>query len=115
MDRHEIYSDITVLSLEQALALPYGTYRLAQEGMRIIRIESPLRGDPNRYVGNETFEERGMNSYFLPVNAGKESITLNPQGGGRETYPVRPHSYPQCGYLRLQPNPPELCKIGHRL
>jgi formyl-CoA transferase len=77
MDRHEIYSDITVLSLEQALALPYGTYRLAQEGMRIIRIESPLGGDPDRYVGNEAFEERGMNFYFLPVNAGKESITLN--------------------------------------
>ena len=77
MDRQQIYSDITVLSLEQALALPYGTYRLVQEGMRVIRIESPLRGDPNRYVGDEAFEERGMNSYFLPVNAGKESITLN--------------------------------------
>jgi formyl-CoA transferase len=77
MDKQQIYSDITVLSLEQALALPYGTYRLVQEGMRVIRIESPLRGDPNRYVGDEAFEERGMNSYFLPVNAGKESITLN--------------------------------------
>lgn len=77
MDRKQVYRDITVLSLEQALALPYGTYRLVQEGMRVIRIESPLRGDPNRYVGDEALGESGMNSYFLPVNAGKESITLN--------------------------------------
>ena len=77
MDRHEIYRDITVLSLEQALALPYGTYRLVQEGMRVIRIEPPRNGDPNRYVGDEVLGERGMNCYFLPINAGKEAITLN--------------------------------------
>jgi len=35
MDREQIYREITVLSLEQALALPYGTYRLVQEGMRV--------------------------------------------------------------------------------
>ena len=77
MDREQIYREITVLSLEQALALPYGTYRLVQEGMRVIRIEAPPRGDPNRYVGIEAVGEGGMNSYFLSVNAGKESITLN--------------------------------------
>ena len=77
MDRQQIYRDITVLSLEQALALPYGTYRLVQEGMRVIRIEPPPIGDPNRYVGDEVLGERGMNSYFLPTNAGKESITIN--------------------------------------
>ncbi len=77
MDREQIYREITVLSLEQALALPYGTYRLVQEGMRVIRIEAPPRGDPNRYVGIEALGESGMNSYFLSVNAGKESITLN--------------------------------------
>jgi formyl-CoA transferase len=80
MDRYEIYKNITVLSLEQALALPYGTYRLVQEGMRVIRIEPPPNGDPNRYVGDEFLGECGMNSYFLPINAGKESITLNLKG-----------------------------------
>ena len=41
---------ITVLSLEQAIALPYCTWRLALEGARVIRVE-PLWGDPNRKVG----------------------------------------------------------------
>ena len=81
MDRQQIYRDITVLSLEQALALPYGTDRLVQEGMRVVRIEPPSIGDPNRYVGDKVLGERGMNSYFLPTNAGKESITLNLKEG----------------------------------
>jgi crotonobetainyl-CoA:carnitine CoA-transferase CaiB-like acyl-CoA transferase len=45
--------------------------------MRVIRIEAPPRGDPNRYVGIEALGVGGMNSYFLSVNAGKDSITLN--------------------------------------
>jgi len=69
MDREQIYREITILSLEQALALPYGTYRLVQEGMRVIRIEAPPRGDPNRYVEIEAVGEGGMNSYCLSVNA----------------------------------------------
>ncbi len=31
----------TILSLEQALALPYATQRFVQLGWRVIRIESP--------------------------------------------------------------------------
>jgi formyl-CoA transferase len=70
------FAGMTVLSLEQALAMPYCTYRLALEGARVIRIEAP-RGDPNRYVGQLVAEEEGMRSYFLGINAGKESVTLN--------------------------------------
>jgi formyl-CoA transferase len=77
MDRGSIYKNLTVLSVEQALALPYCTYRLAQEGMRVIRLEAPPKGDPNRYVGINLLGEEGMDSYYLPVNGGKESITLN--------------------------------------
>jgi hypothetical protein len=45
-----------VLSMEQALSLPYATLRFAQLGWRVIRIESTptgegLPGDPNRYIG----------------------------------------------------------------
>ncbi|MGE5264397.1 MAG: CaiB/BaiF CoA transferase family protein [Acidobacteriota bacterium] len=71
------FSHVTVLSLEQATTLPYLTLHLAQEGMRVIRVENPPRGDPNRWVGANVLGEDGMNAYYLPNNAGKESITLN--------------------------------------
>jgi crotonobetainyl-CoA:carnitine CoA-transferase CaiB-like acyl-CoA transferase len=77
MDRESIYKSITVVSVEQALALPYCTYRLVQDGMRVVRVEAPPKGDPNRYVGIGLREEEGMCSYYLPVNGGKESITIN--------------------------------------
>lgn len=71
------FANLIVLSLEQATTLPYLTLHLAQEGMRVIRVENPPRGDPNRWVGANVLGEEGMNAYFLPNNAGKEAITLN--------------------------------------
>jgi len=68
---------LTVLSLEQAITLPFLTYRLACDGARVIRIEHPRQPDPNRFVGQKVLPEDGMNSYFLPTNCGKEAITLN--------------------------------------
>ena len=44
-------SGLTVLSLEQATVLPYLTYRLAQDGARIVRLEHPVHCDPNRMIG----------------------------------------------------------------
>jgi crotonobetainyl-CoA:carnitine CoA-transferase CaiB-like acyl-CoA transferase len=72
-----MFSNLTVLSIEQATTLPFLTLHLAQEGMRVIRVENPPRGDPNRWVGANVLGEEGMNAYFLPNNAGKEAITLN--------------------------------------
>ncbi len=71
------FSNLTVLSIEQATTLPYLTLHLAQEGMRVIRVENPPRGDPNRWIGANALGEEGMNIYFFPNNAGKEAITLN--------------------------------------
>jgi crotonobetainyl-CoA:carnitine CoA-transferase CaiB-like acyl-CoA transferase len=76
----QLFSDITVLSMEQATVLPYLTYRLAAEGMRVIRVEHPERPDPNRFVGSNVLGEKGMDSYFLPNNVGKKAITLNLAG-----------------------------------
>jgi crotonobetainyl-CoA:carnitine CoA-transferase CaiB-like acyl-CoA transferase len=73
----ELFTDITVLSMEQATVLPYLTYRLAAEGMRVIRVEHPQRPDPNRFVGSNVLGEEAMDSYFLPNNVGKKAITLN--------------------------------------
>ncbi|MFP3928484.1 MAG: CaiB/BaiF CoA transferase family protein [Desulfobacteraceae bacterium] len=83
----EILKDITVLSLEQATVLPYLTYRLAQDGMRVIRLEHPVYGDPNRMIGERVLDEERMNAYFLCINAGKEALTLNlAEPEGRELF-----------------------------
>ena len=76
----ELFSDMTVLSLEQATVLPYLTYRLAAEGMKVIRVEHPERPDPNRFVGHDVLGEKGMNNYYFPNNVGKKAITLNLRG-----------------------------------
>lgn len=71
------FKDLTVLSLEQATVLPYLTYRLAQDGMNVIRLEHPVYGDPNRMIGDDVLGEERMNAYFLCINAGKRALTLN--------------------------------------
>lgn len=70
-------TDLTVLSMEQATVLPYLTYRLVQDGARVIRLEHPVYGDPNRKVGDPLPGEERMNRYFLCINAGKQALTLN--------------------------------------
>ena len=76
----QLFSDTTVLSMEQATVLPYLTYRLAAEGMKVTRVEHPERPDPNRFVGSNVLGEKGMDSYFLPNNVGKKAISLNLAG-----------------------------------
>ncbi len=72
----------TILSLEQALTLPYATQRFVQLGCRVIRIEATggpknVRcGDPNRYIGEDT-GINDLHSYYIAPNLGKEAITLN--------------------------------------
>jgi len=74
----------TVLSMEQALSLPYATLRFAQLGWRVIRIEAAapgpsLRGDPNRYIGSRLSGDvdDDRRSYFVAPNVGKQAIALN--------------------------------------
>jgi formyl-CoA transferase len=73
----ELFRNLTILSLEQATVLPYLTYRLAQDGMQVIRLEHPVYGDPNRMVGENVLGEERMHSYYLCINAGKKALTLN--------------------------------------
>ena len=73
----DLFKNLTVLSLEQATVLPYLTYRLAHEGVQVIRLEHPVYGDPNRLIGENVLNEERMNSYFLCINAGKKALTLN--------------------------------------
>lgn len=71
----------TVLSLEQALSMPYATLRFVQLGWRVIRVEAlgagkGLPGDPNRYIGKRVADD-DRRSYYIAPNVGKEAIALN--------------------------------------
>ncbi len=74
--------NITVLSLEQALALPFATERMVHQGWRVIRLETPAEegggnaGDPNRYIGAD-LGYNDLHSYYIAPNIGKEAITIN--------------------------------------
>lgn len=67
----------TVLSLEQALSLPYATSRMVRMGWRVIRVESPA-GDPNRRIGMPLGGPDRC-AYFVGPNVGKEAIVLDLQ------------------------------------
>ncbi len=73
----DLLKNLTVLSLEQATVLPYLTYRLAHDGMQVIRLEHPVYGDPNRLIGENVLGEERMNAYYLCINSGKKALTLN--------------------------------------
>lgn len=77
MAQDDFFNHLTILSLEQAIVVPYFTYKMVHEGARVIRIEHPIHPDPNRQVGEQVLPETGMNSYFLTINAGKQAVTLN--------------------------------------
>ena len=65
---------ITVVALEQAVAVPFATRQLADLGARVIKIERPGDGDFAR--GYDTTVQ-GMASHFVWLNRSKESLTLD--------------------------------------
>src|SRR5262245_48464910 len=76
------FDQLTVVSLEQAVAAPFATRQLADLGARVIKIERPGGGDFAR--GYDT-TVKGLSSYFVWLNRSKESITLDlkkPGGSG---------------------------------
>src|ERR671929_572687 len=64
---------LLVVSLEQAVAAPLCTCRLADAGARVIKIERP-EGDFARGYDRAA---RGQSSYFVWLNRGKESLVLD--------------------------------------
>lgn len=66
--------DITVVTLEHAIAAPFCTRQLADLGARVIKIERPGMGDFAR-----AYDERvhGLASHFVWTNRSKESLTLD--------------------------------------
>ena len=66
-------SGLLVVSLEQAVAAPMCTCRLADAGARVIKIERP-EGDFARGYDDVV---HGESAYFVWLNRGKESIVLD--------------------------------------
>ncbi|MDB5511761.1 MAG: CoA transferase [Enterovirga sp.] len=64
---------LTVLTLEQAVAAPYCSSRLADAGARVIKIERP-EGD---FARGYDASVNGMASYFVWLNRGKESLVAD--------------------------------------
>lgn len=64
---------LTVIAVEQAVAAPFCSSRLADAGARVIKIERP-EGDFAR--GYDAFA-KGQSSYFVWLNRGKESVVVD--------------------------------------
>ncbi len=64
---------LLVVSLEQAVAAPYCASRLADAGARVIKLERP-EGDFARGYDRAA---KGMSSYFVWLNRGKQSLVLD--------------------------------------
>ena len=67
-------AEVTVVSLEQAVAAPLATRHLADLGARVIKIERPQVGDFARQYDSTV---RGLSSHFVWCNRSKESLTLD--------------------------------------
>ncbi|TNC14083.1 CoA transferase [Methylobacterium terricola] len=66
-------SGLTVVALEQAVAAPYCSSRLADAGARVIKIERP-EGD---FARGYDAAVNGLASYFVWLNRGKESLVAD--------------------------------------
>ena len=64
---------ITVVALEQAVAAPYASGRLADAGARVIKIER----DEGDFARGYDALVNGESAYFVWLNRGKESIRLD--------------------------------------
>jgi crotonobetainyl-CoA:carnitine CoA-transferase CaiB-like acyl-CoA transferase len=66
--------NVTVVSLEHAIAAPFCTRQLADLGARVIKVERVGEGDFARAYDERV---RGLSSHFVWVNRSKESVTLD--------------------------------------
>jgi glutaryl-CoA transferase len=74
---------VKVIDLTRILAGPYCTQALADAGADVLKIEEPRKGDDTRGWGPPFV--KGESAYFLAVNRGKRSLTLNlKEARGRE-------------------------------
>jgi formyl-CoA transferase len=71
---HTVLNGLRVLDFGSALAAPYAAMMLADLGAEVIKIEKPKRGDLIRFTDEYV---AGQSGYFLGINRGKRSVTLD--------------------------------------
>src|SRR5215208_2868924 len=69
-------SGLFVVSVEQAVAAPYCSGRLADAGARVVKVERPEGDFARRYDAYVN----GESAYFVWLNRGKESVALDLKG-----------------------------------
>jgi crotonobetainyl-CoA:carnitine CoA-transferase CaiB-like acyl-CoA transferase len=73
---------VRVIDLSRVLAGPYATMLLADMGAEVIKVEEPGKGDDTRawpaFAGGES-------TYFMSVNRGKKSLTLDLKAAAGKT------------------------------
>lgn len=78
------FSGILVLDLTRVLAGPYCALLMAEMGARVIKVEPPRTGDDSRHIGPFVKTPSGgtKSGYFMSINRGKESISLDLKADG---------------------------------
>src|SRR6476660_1530516 len=64
---------ITVIAVEQAVAAPFCSSRLADAGAEVIKVERP-EGD---FARGYDAAAKGQSSYFVWLNRGKQSVVID--------------------------------------
>ena len=72
-DSSQDLDGLLVVTIEQAVAAPYTSCRLADAGARVIKVERP-EGD---FARNYDTNALGNSAYFVWLNRGKEAICLD--------------------------------------
>ena len=75
-------SHIRVLDLSRILAGPYASQNLSDMGADVIKVERPGQGDDTRgfgppFVKDLSGEDTGDSAYYMSVNRGKKSLSLD--------------------------------------
>ena len=74
---------VRVVDFTQMMLGPWGTQFLGDMGAEVIKVERPKDGDDTRHWGPPFAVERsadgtaGIAGYFLCVNRGKKSVTID--------------------------------------
>ena len=72
--KRSMLKGLKVIEFGQIAAAPFTGSLLADLGADVVKIEKPKEGDPARNLG---YRVGNNSSYFISVNRGKKSITLD--------------------------------------
>jgi crotonobetainyl-CoA:carnitine CoA-transferase CaiB-like acyl-CoA transferase len=79
----DLLSGLRIVDLTRVLAGPFCTMMLADMGANVIKIERPGKGDDTRHFAPF---QNGESAYYMNLNRGKQGITLDLKGRGKEIF-----------------------------